>query len=84
MVRKAAVKISTLNFEAALTELERLVERLERGDQGLEEALNDFERGVQLTRHCQQSLQNAEQRVEQLVKETGIEQLTPFTSEDGK
>ena len=85
MAKKTTSKQPALNFESALTELEGLVERLERGEQGLEEALTDFERGIQLTRHCQESIQNAEQRVEQLIKDNGIEQLTLFSSsEDGE
>ena len=56
------------DFEQALAELETLVERLERGDLPLDEALKLFERGVSLTRHCQSSLQSAQQRVEILLK----------------
>lgn len=64
------------DFERALGELENLVERLERGDLPLEEALKAFERGVELTRHCQSSLRAAQQKVEILLKrsgQTGIE-----------
>jgi exodeoxyribonuclease VII small subunit len=66
----------TPDFERALGELENLVERLERGDLPLEEALRIFERGVELTRHCQTSLKAAQQKVEILLKrsgQTGIE-----------
>jgi exodeoxyribonuclease VII small subunit len=56
------------DFEQALAELETLVERLERGDLPLDEALKLFERGVALTRQCQSSLQSAQQRVEILLK----------------
>ena len=56
------------DFEAALAELERLVEKMESGDQSLEDALQSFQRGIELTRTCQQALKNAEQRVEKLVK----------------
>jgi exodeoxyribonuclease VII small subunit len=59
------------DFEAALSELEGLVERLERGDLPLDEALKAFERGVALTRHCQASLQAAQQKVEVLLKRSG-------------
>ncbi len=51
------------DFEQALSELEGLVERLERGDLPLDEALKTFERGVELTRHCQSSLKSAQQKV---------------------
>lgn len=56
------------DFEAALAELERLVEKMEAGEQSLEEALASFQRGIELTRSCQQALRQAEQRVEQLVQ----------------
>jgi exodeoxyribonuclease VII small subunit len=55
-------------FEQALEELERLVERLERGELPLEEALRNFERGVELTRRCQSALKAAQQRVEVLLR----------------
>lgn len=59
------------DFEAALAELERLVEKMEAGEQSLEEALASFQRGIELTRTCQQALKQAEQRVEQLVQKDG-------------
>ncbi len=55
-------------FEQALDELERLVEKLEHGDVPLEEALRNFERGVELTRRCQSALKAAQQRVEVLLR----------------
>lgn len=71
------------SFEAALGELEKLVERMERGDQSLEDALRDFERGVELTRTCQKRLQEAEQRVEKLVSdEQGQERTEPFSPDE--
>ncbi len=66
------------DFEQALAELEGLVERLERGDLPLEEALKAFERGVALTRHCQVSLQAAQQKVDILLKRSGKAALEPF------
>jgi exodeoxyribonuclease VII small subunit len=67
------------DFEAALAELEGLVERLERGDLPLDEALKTFERGVELTRHCQSSLKAAQQKVEILLKRGGSAEVEPFT-----
>ncbi len=66
------------DFEEALAELEGLVERLERGDLPLDEALKVFERGVALTRHCQSSLQAAQQKVEILLRKGGETQPAPF------
>ena len=54
-------------FEDALSELEALVRQLETGEQPLEESLAQFERGVALSRFCQQSLAEAEQKVRMLV-----------------
>jgi exodeoxyribonuclease VII small subunit len=74
-------KKQTLPFEEALSELESLVEALEKGDQTLEESLKSFERGVELTRTCQKALDEAEQKVRILSGETEQEELEPF--EDG-
>jgi len=67
------------DFEAALEELESLVARLEEGDLSLEDSLRCFERGVHLTRTCQQALKDAEQKVEALVREDGEWRSVPFT-----
>ena len=56
------------NFEAALVELEQLVERMETGELSLEESLQAFERGVVLTRDCQKALEDAELRVQALTQ----------------
>jgi exodeoxyribonuclease VII small subunit len=60
-----------LDFEAALEELEALVERMETGEASLEDSLKDFERGIELTRSCQGALAEAEQKVEILLKKDG-------------
>jgi exodeoxyribonuclease VII small subunit len=70
------------DFEQALTELEALTERLERGDLPLDEALKLFERGVALTRHCQGALQAAQQKVEILLKRGGELQAQAFEEPD--
>lgn len=59
------------DFEQALKELEGIVERMEQGDTTLEESLKQFERGIALTRACQQALKAAEQKVEILIEENG-------------
>jgi exodeoxyribonuclease VII small subunit len=73
-----ADEITTAGFEASLGELEQLVERLEGGEQSLEDALKDFERGIALTRQCQQALKHAELRVQQLLQRDGEESLEDF------
>lgn len=71
----------SVSFETSLQQLEQIVSRLESGDLALEEALNEFERGVQLTRSGQQMLQQAEQRVQILLSDDKNAELTPFTPE---
>lgn len=58
------------NFESSLKELEEIVEQLEAGDLPLERSLELFEQGVRLSRDCQQRLDEAERRVEVLLKNT--------------
>ena len=76
----------TPDFERSMAELEALVARLERGELSLEESLAAFERGVELTRTCQDALRDAEQKVEMLVKRAdGTEARVPFDAdEDGE
>jgi len=67
------------SFETSLQQLEQIVTRLESGDLPLEEALNEFERGVQLARTGQQKLQQAEQRVQILLSDDKDAELSPFS-----
>lgn len=69
------------DFEAALNELEKLVERMETGEQNLEDTLKSFQRGIELTRTCQQGLKEAEQRVEKLLADSGEGRIDSFTEE---
>ena len=69
-------------FENALKELETLVETMEKGDLSLEDSLSHFERGVQLSRTCQQALNDAEQKVEILMQKSGHDDIEPFDSEN--
>ena len=76
-------KTKAPDFEAAMAELEAIVERLEQGDLPLEESLKQFERGVELTRACQAALKQAEQKVKVLTKRPGGEAaLADFEPED--
>ena len=60
-------------FEAAMKELEDIVQRLERGELRLDESLALFERGVTLTRDCRQSLDQAELKVRNLLEAPAAE-----------
>jgi exodeoxyribonuclease VII small subunit len=74
-------KKQTPAIESAMKELESLVETLEQGDLPLEESLRAFERGVALTRVCQQTLDEAEQKVKMLSGEQEDATLIPFEDE---
>ncbi|MBF0446356.1 MAG: exodeoxyribonuclease VII small subunit [Magnetococcales bacterium] len=58
--------MKTLSFEESLTQLEKIVQRLERGDLPLEEGLNAFEEGIKLSHDCQSKLDACEKRIEEL------------------
>ena len=67
--------LEDVSFEAALAELEGLVEQMETGELSLEASLAAFERGVKLTRHCQAALQAAELKVKVLTESGDLEDL---------
>lgn len=70
---------SAKKFEVALEDLEQVVEQLESGELSLEDSLAAFEKGVGLVKYCNQKLNEAEKRVELLVKDKeGKLQLKPF------
>ena len=60
-------EIAAMSFEDALAELEQIVRRLEAGQVKLDEAIQSYERGAQLKRHCEQKLSEAQQRVDRIV-----------------
>lgn len=70
------------SFEQALEELEHIIEQMEQGEISLEESLKSFERGIHLTRTCQQALRDAEQKVQQLVEKNGTARLEPFDRDE--
>jgi exodeoxyribonuclease VII small subunit len=59
--------IVAMSFEDALAELEGIVRRLESGQIKLDEAIQSYERGAQLKRHCEKKLNEAQQRVDRIV-----------------
>ena len=72
----------TLNFESALNELETKIEKMGSGQFSLEESLQAFEEGISIARQAQQSLKEAEQKVQILIEKNGATQLEPFTVEE--
>ncbi len=72
----------TPSFEQALAELETLVETMEQGELSLEESLKSFERGVVLTRTCQQALTEAEQKIQILSQNNQDAELESFENQE--
>jgi exodeoxyribonuclease VII small subunit len=74
--------ISALSFEAALQQLEEIVQKLETGRAPLAESISIYERGEALKKHCETLLQTAEARIEKITlsrdaRATGTEPLDP-------
>ena len=69
------------SFETSLDELEQVVKQLEAGDLPLEKSLELFERGVTLSDTCRKQLEDAETRVEILIRKDGKIQPEPFRPE---
>ena len=69
------------SFEACLEELEKVVKELESGDLPLDRSLELFSRGMQLSDSCRAQLEEAESRVEILVRKEGTYQPEPFRPE---
>ena len=81
-------KEETPSFEAALKRLEEIVQKLERGELSLEESLTCYEEGIRLSRVCHGKLEEAERKIEMLVKdargdaaldENGVPRKVPFS-----
>ncbi|MSO69471.1 MAG: exodeoxyribonuclease VII small subunit [Alphaproteobacteria bacterium] len=70
--------VASLSFEEALAELEAIVQRLEKGELGLEDAITTYERGVGLKRRCDEKLKDAQLRVEKIEAKDGALKATPF------
>jgi exodeoxyribonuclease VII small subunit len=74
--------MTDLTFEACLSRLEQIVGALEAGNLPLEESLKVFEEGIALARHCSRYLDEAERRIEMLVKDdAGATTTRPFVFE---
>lgn len=78
---KAVETSSPASFEAALTELEAVVQAMEDGRMSLEESLAAYRRGTELMNFCQHALAAAEQQVSQLENET-LREFRPGTIAD--
>ena len=74
-------KTEDTTFEQALTSLEKIVERLEKGELALEESLKLYEEGIRLSRLCHGKLEEAEGKIETLLKDAKGE---PVVDSDGQ
>ena len=73
----------TPDFETSLKRLEEIVKKLENGELSLDSALQLFEEGIKLSRFCHTKLEEAERRVEILLKtSSGQPRAVPFESEN--
>lgn len=69
------------SFESSLDELEKVVKELESGDLSLDRSLELFSRGVELSDSCRKQLEEAETRVEMLIRKEGTYQPEPFRTD---
>lgn len=60
----------TVHFEKSLTELENIVQQLEKGELSLDDSLKQFENGILLARQCQEILRSAEHKIKTLTNDT--------------
>lgn len=76
------VKPKSQDFESAIKRLEEIVAQLESGDLQLDKSLELFEEGIKLSRFCNQKLDEAERKVEILLKDAeGALKAAPFEEE---
>ncbi len=73
-----------LTFEQGLESLDKIVDKLESGDLELVESLELFEQGVLLSQNCRKQLDEAETKVEALIKRDGKLEPEPFHLDDGE
>lgn len=69
MSKSATRAVDQLSFEEAMTELEQIVRDMELGKTGLEQSIQQYERGVALRNHCQKRLQEAQMRITQMTQQ---------------
>ena len=71
--------LENMSFEHAIKELNKIIEKMEQGDLPLEQALEKFEHGIKITRHCQTTLKNAEQQVKILTDDKTLDSFDKDT-----
>ena len=78
----AGKKIENLSFEDSLNELEQIVQNLEKGELSLEDSMSLFERGLGLSQVSQEKLKDAEQKVQILMNNKGVNKLEDFNYDE--
>ena len=66
MAKKKPVEDEMPRYEQAIEQLERIIERIESGEIGLEEGIAEYERGMKLIKHCRSVLDRAESKIKEL------------------
>jgi len=69
------------NLEESLTEISQLIDKMEHSELTLEQSLDYFERGINLIKHCQKILEQAEQKVQLLIQNNNQEELNAYGEE---
>ncbi len=82
MPKDTSKEPDNLSFEESINTLDGLVNKLESGELSLEESLAAFEKGINLTKQCQQHLSNAQKKVSMLVGEDDNLQLVDFDTNE--
>jgi exodeoxyribonuclease VII small subunit len=83
MAKKEKSENTPKNFEAAILELEGLVQKLEAGELPLDEAMNSFETGMRLAKFCEDRLNDASGRIEKVMKYfSGKSEVLPLTQDE--
>lgn len=71
-----------ISFESAMEELELIAKSLEKGDLNLDESVKQFEKGIKLSKKCNEILENAEKRISILIQDGEELKEESFTSEE--
>ncbi|MGP7816192.1 exodeoxyribonuclease VII small subunit [Niallia sp. 01092] len=73
---------TTLSFEEAMDELEKIVDKLEEGDVPLEEAINTYKKGMELSKFCHDKLKNVEEQLAEIMLENGQKEIFSMSEEE--
>ena len=84
MAEKKEKKEKNLNFEEAIKNLEQIANELEKGELDLENSVNKFEEGMELSKKCSELLENAEKRISILLKDGENIEEENFIQEDNE